>query len=334
MHQQLPRLRRLAFDGHLLLERIDGAELLRQLLVNSYRILIIIVPLLLSTLWSQTILADSNELLKLLLSRQAGSGLSLILGLWLLLKPIVQAAKEQVSLDLGKVLKEAPYEARVSALQHLQDQFADMVKAWVGQQGRLVIFIDDLDRCTPDKVPEVLEALKLFMTTGGCVYVLGLDFGVVCQAIAGKYKFNLEEGAAYLEKIVPIPFSLPPLEDNRIAAFVTSYSASPKATAMPKIFSLGLERNPRKAKQALNIYRTLLDLADVRYSAWEMEPIEPDLLAYWSTGYLDAWDPTTSNTFRLVSTQGDDWYPNWETMDTSAPYSLMQPLPQYSRAGV
>jgi Tol biopolymer transport system component len=54
---------------------------------------------------------------------------------------------------------------------------------------------------------------------------------------------------------------------------------------------------------------------------------------YWYTGYLEALDLTTSNGFRLVSTQGDDWYPDWQTLDTSAPYSAVQSVPEYSRSG-
>ena len=61
----------------------------------------------------------------------------------------------------------------------LQERFKDMVEVLVGIDGRLVVFIDDLDRCTPDKVPEVLEAIKLFTTTPRCVYVLGLDHDIV-----------------------------------------------------------------------------------------------------------------------------------------------------------
>ena len=47
----------------------------------------------------------------------------------------------------------------------------------------------------------------------------------------------------------------------------------------PDVFSQGLEPNPRKVKRALNIYRTLLDLAEVRVKAWEMDPVDPKLVA-------------------------------------------------------
>lgn len=280
VHRELPILRRLAFDGQLLAERLDFGALLQQLLINSYRILIVITPLLLTILWPNGP-KDGNQLLAVLLDPWTRGGASLVLGLWLLLKPIVEAAREKVSLDLGTVLKKAPYEAQISALQKLQTQFTRLVQYWVSKNGRLVVFIDDLDRCAPDKIPAVLEALKLFTTTERCVYVLGLDYDIVRQSVAEKYHFNSAEGAEYLEKIVQIPFHLPPLEDNRIAAFVDEFYPDVRelCSTAPQVFSTGLEPNPRKVKRVLNIYRTLLQLADVRVIAWEMEPVDWELLA-------------------------------------------------------
>ena len=52
---------------------------------------------------------------------------------------------------------------------------------------------------------------------------------------------------------------------------------------------------------------------------------------YWYTGYLEICDPTTSNAFRLVDTAGDDWYPDWQTLDLQSPVSSVNDLTTYSR---
>jgi formylglycine-generating enzyme required for sulfatase activity len=274
--------RRLSFDWGLFKERVKWRALFQALLSNSYRILITITPLLLANFTPAYAGADTNQLLALALDPLTGGGASLILALWLLVRPAVEAAREKVSLDLKTLLKDAPYEAQISTLQQLEKQFARMVKAWVGEQGRLVIFIDDLDRCTPDKVPEVLEAIKLFTTTTGCVYVIGLDHDIIRRGIQARYKFDQESDAAeYLEKIVQIPFFLPPLDEGRIEAFLRDYYADLKqlCPTAPDVFAAGLEPNPRRVKRAINIYRTLLDLVDVRVKAWEMDPVDPELVA-------------------------------------------------------
>lgn len=55
---------------------------------------------------------------------------------------------------------------------------------------------------------------------------------------------------------------------------------------------------------------------------------------YWYTGYLEACNPTSVNdpfAFQLVATAGDDWYPDWQTLDLQSPTSRIDDLPTYSR---
>jgi formylglycine-generating enzyme required for sulfatase activity len=264
-------------------QRIDIGKLMRQLFSNSYRIVLVITPMILGALIARPE-AGWGDVLKLLLNPIAGAGtlLTVGLGLWTLVKPMVEAARQVVNFDLQAVLKYAPYEVQITELMQLQNRFGDMVRALVGKQGRLVVFIDDLDRCAPDKVPDVLEAIKLFTTTPNCVYVLGLDHDIVRQGISAKYHFEREEDATdYLEKIVQIPFHLPPLDEGRMESFVRDYYPDLQqiCSTAPDVFSQGLEPNPRKVKRALNIYRTLWELAEVRVKAWEMDPVDAELVA-------------------------------------------------------
>lgn len=50
---------------------------------------------------------------------------------------------------------------------------------------------------------------------------------------------------------------------------------------------------------------------------------------YWTDAYLDAWDSTTFNTFRL-SQNGRDWTPHWQTSDITPPSSQVNNLPTQS----
>ena len=265
-------------------QRIDKGKLARQLLSNSYRVVLVITPLLLGVLIAQPE-ADWGDALKLFTQPVAGVGavMTVGLGLWALVKPAIEAARETVKFDLAATLKYGPYEAQVTALMELQERFAEMVELLVGSDGRLVVFIDDLDRCTPDKVPAVLEAIKLFTTIKGCVYVLGLDYDIVRQGIALKYKFKTPiEAENYLEKMVQIPFHLPPLEAGKIKEFVRIHypHVCQSFPSAHEIFAEGLEPNPRKVKRVLNIYRTLFELGQERWRYWEMDHrIEPELLA-------------------------------------------------------
>lgn len=273
VHERLPLRRRLWFDLKLLGDRVDLPELFRQLLVNSYRIAIVIAPLLLAKLPQPQNLppVTQDSLINLITSPSVKGMAVVLLGLWLLVKPLVESAREKVSLDFEKILKEAPYETQISAVRQLHLHFERLVKAWVGAEGRLVVFIDDLDRCPPDRIVEVLEALKLFATTEGCVYVLGVDHEVVARSIQAKYKETVGnrdgapiDGVRYLEKIVQLPFLLPSIEIGDIQGYVKSFNADWPHAGCADVFTEGLPANPRLIKRAVNVFFLLWRLAENR----------------------------------------------------------------------
>ncbi len=78
---------------------------------------------------------------------------------------------------------------------------------------KVVVFIDDLDRCDPKKSVEVLEAIKLLLELDRFIVFLALDARIITQAVEQHYGKVLTEaeitGYEYLDKIVQIPFSIP-----------------------------------------------------------------------------------------------------------------------------
>jgi predicted KAP-like P-loop ATPase len=80
---------------------------------------------------------------------------------------------------------------------------------------RLIIFIDDLDRCTPDRALEILESIKTFFDIEGIIYVIGMDPATIDTIILSKYGENSKiNGLHYLQKIVQLPFQIPLWSDN------------------------------------------------------------------------------------------------------------------------
>lgn len=60
---------------------------------------------------------------------------------------------------------------------------------------RLVIIIDDLDRCRPAQIAEVLEALNFLTTSGSCFIVIGIDEDQIRRAVGQYYKDVADEEA-------------------------------------------------------------------------------------------------------------------------------------------
>ena len=98
-----------------------------------------------------------------------------------------------------------------------------------------VIFIDDLDRCLPEKAVEALELIKTIFNLESFAFVLALDEEVVERGIGHRYRdyamVNKKPempitGFEYLEKIVHLPFRLPGLTDDQARQFLERYEAS------------------------------------------------------------------------------------------------------------
>ena len=170
------------------------------------------------------------------------------------------------------------YREHITSMEQFKRDFEALVKEEVlDHDRRLIIFIDDLDRCLPEKAIEALEALKLFLDVPGCVFFIGVDRQVIQRGIQVKYKGFLIDsddpeianrripitGDNYLEKIIQLPFHLLPLDENRVERFIREIEKDLPADSAD-IFAAGLEANPRKIKRALNIFRLLNQLAAVR----------------------------------------------------------------------
>lgn len=91
-------------------------------------------------------------------------------------------------------------------LDKIKDQ---MTKIRENGDHRVVIFIDDLDRCSPIKALEVLESIKLFLDIEGFVFVIGLSHKTVTQLITQAYKMTGIQGDDYIKKIIQIPIKIP-----------------------------------------------------------------------------------------------------------------------------
>ena len=95
------------------------------------------------------------------------------------------------------------------------------------QPCRMVIYVDDLDRCPTQKVMEVLQSLVLLTEGTPFIILLAIDQRVVVTAIEnsgeGLYTDAGVNGHEYLDKIVQIPFVIPQLADNEKAKLCQGY---------------------------------------------------------------------------------------------------------------
>jgi len=144
-----------------------------------------------------------------------------------------------------------------------EEEFMEITKEYVGDNdGKLVVFIDDLDRCIPKNSIEILEAIKLFLNVKYSVFIIGADKKVIESGIHHKYQMYEDWGKKYLDKIIQIPFFLPPLrEEIIISEFIPKLPIDDEIKQYKEIIAeVGL--NPRTIKRLINQFELQNILAD------------------------------------------------------------------------
>ena len=106
-----------------------------------------------------------------------------------------------------------------SLRENLQETIRLLLPETDGEAARLVVFVDDLDRCEPEAAYRLLEGLKVYLTLNNCVFVLGLNQRGVEGAIATRLAAGQTDATAiqdakgratsYLEKICQNIWHLP-----------------------------------------------------------------------------------------------------------------------------
>jgi hypothetical protein len=77
-----------------------------------------------------------------------------------------------------------------------------------GAVPRLIIVIDELDRCRPDYALSVLETIKHFFAVDNVHFVLGVNLGVLQYSVKARYGVEID-AEAYLRRFIAITLELP-----------------------------------------------------------------------------------------------------------------------------
>jgi hypothetical protein len=136
-------------------------------------------------------------------------------------------------IDWSSLVEASPEKADLMGVRKFREEFATMLEKT--NISVLVVLIDDLDRCLPERLIETLEAIKLFVSVPRTAFVIGADPRIVRHAISTRYvKRQLEHSESpgdarkeeqgliqdYLEKLIQVPYQLPRLSPSEIETYV------------------------------------------------------------------------------------------------------------------
>ncbi len=141
------------------------------------------------------------------------------------------------------------------------NQIEALGPAAVELNARVVVFIDDLDRCPPLAALELLENLRIFLDIYGFTFVVSMSRDSFKQAIHLRYRdlyhstptktFMEQE---YLEKLIQFSINLPAIEAKLFRDYVANrlLKTSPQYHQFLDTILAVLEHNPRQIKRFFN----------------------------------------------------------------------------------
>jgi KAP family P-loop domain/Protein of unknown function (DUF1566) len=132
---------------------------------------------------------------------------------------------------------------------------------------RFVLFIDDLDRCLPEKAVEMLESIKLFLDIPSFAFVIGVDNEVIERGIRHRYDAYLKldanhlpiTGHEYLEKIIHLPLMLPRMSEDQAWALLDTYRTR-LIDCLPATESIESPDDSSNDKRCHAIFKLLLEI--------------------------------------------------------------------------
>ncbi|MER9863038.1 Qat anti-phage system ATPase QatA [Mesorhizobium sp. M0185] len=143
--------------------------------------------------------------------------------------PATFLTKENAEIAMSEMRgfwKESPDSRSVpEELREFHNAFEQLIEK--AEVSRLIVLVDDLDRCLPETAIQTLEAIRLFVSLPKTAFVIGADESMIEYSVRSHFKDIPEEGVwkgypkAYLEKLIQVPFRIPAMGETETHIYVT-----------------------------------------------------------------------------------------------------------------
>jgi Cdc6-like AAA superfamily ATPase len=149
----------------------------------------------------------------------------------------------------------------VASVEELRQDLRDLFRDSAQDGAKLVILLDDLDRCLPQVALDFLETIKVFFFESVDVEAPFLFLVAVDENLVGR-GLQMRIGAApgvdsghearmYLEKIVQFGMPVPSPSEKQVHHLISA--SFPEWAQSADLIAVGLGRNPRRIKQQCNL---------------------------------------------------------------------------------
>lgn len=148
--------------------------------------------------------------------------------LWVWWKSKKELFDKPLEGKFAQYVQQPDYEGKMGYFSQVETDVRRVFDLLVKKEEPAIVFVDDLDRCSPGKVAEVIEAINLFLSGDfpNCYFVIGMDAQVVAASLEVAYeKLNakLEHttqsygslGWYFMDKFIQLPFLIPSLNEEQ-----------------------------------------------------------------------------------------------------------------------
>src|SRR5207245_3594585 len=116
------------------------------------------------------------------------------------------------------ILKPRPDSSPPKEIEALRKFFEE---ALADMKVKLVVLIDDLDRCLPETTISTLEAIRLFLFLKNTAFVIAADDAMIKHAVRRHFQGVDDELVTnYFDKLIQLPIRVPPLGTQEVRAYM------------------------------------------------------------------------------------------------------------------
>jgi Cdc6-like AAA superfamily ATPase len=145
---------------------------------------------------------------------------------------------------------------QIQSMEQFRASMEATLKSTLNDGRRLIVSVDDVDRCLPEQGLEVFEAVKLYLDLPGSVFLVAMDQDVLQHALDIRYKqaesARRITAELYAEKMIDLTFTIPPSDKEGFRQFISSLPLQDVLTRYDALVGLALPRNPRTWERFAN----------------------------------------------------------------------------------
>ena len=132
----------------------------------------------------------------------------------------VNSAFEKLAPEVKELLKDEATKPATEQIEGLRKEFQELLEKL---SVKLVVLVDDLDRCLPETAVSTLEAMRLLLFVDRTAFIIAADEQMIRNGVRAHFgDVELSEGliTSYFDKLIQVPITVPRLGVAEIKVYI------------------------------------------------------------------------------------------------------------------